>query len=47
MSSIHGQLSMKASGDEVPEKRWKGATVRHYRAADPSRLIEDVPLYTL
>lgn len=37
--------------DPPPVKRsknqWNGATVRHYRAAEPSRLGKDVPLYTV
>jgi hypothetical protein len=28
------------------ENRWSGAAVRHYRAAEPRRLVEEVPLYT-
>jgi hypothetical protein len=28
-------------------KQWSSAAVRHYRAAEPSRLGKDVPLYTL
>ncbi|WP_268996093.1 hypothetical protein [Streptomyces griseomycini] len=34
-------------GGGALENQWSGAAVRHYRAAEPSRLIEDVPLYTL
>jgi hypothetical protein len=29
------------------ENQWSSAAVRHYRAAEPSRLGKDVPLYTL
>ncbi|MFD0343020.1 hypothetical protein ACFVH0_30800 [Streptomyces sp. NPDC127117] len=34
-------------GIEALENQWHGADVRHYRAAGPSRLGKDVPLYTL
>jgi hypothetical protein len=34
-------------GGEALESQWRSATVRHYRAAEPSRLGKDVPLYTL
>jgi hypothetical protein len=34
-------------GDEALEIQWSSAAVRHYRAAEPSRLAEDVPLYTV
>ncbi|MBB4899985.1 hypothetical protein [Streptomyces griseomycini] len=34
-------------GGGALENQWSGAAVRHYRAAEPSRLVEDVPLYTL
>ncbi|MEU8844705.1 hypothetical protein AB0C70_00345 [Streptomyces sp. NPDC048564] len=29
------------------ENQWCSAAVRQYRAADPSRLGKDVPLYTV
>jgi hypothetical protein len=34
-------------GGEALENQWTSAAVRHYRAAEPSRLVKDVPLYTL
>lgn len=34
-------------GGEALENQWSSAAVRHYRAAEPSRLVKDVPLYTL
>jgi hypothetical protein len=34
-------------GGEAPENQWNSAAVRHYRAAEPSRLSKDVPLYTV
>jgi hypothetical protein len=36
-----------ALGGEALENEWNSAAVRHYRAAEPSRLVKDVPLYTL
>ena len=39
-------LRSRTSG-EAPENQWSSAAVRHYRAAEPSRLGKDVPLYTL
>lgn len=32
---------------EALENQWNSAAVRHYRAAGPSRLVKDVPLYTV
>ncbi|MFG2028551.1 hypothetical protein [Streptomyces sp. NPDC048825] len=32
---------------EALENQWNSAAVRRYRAAEPSRLGKDVPLYTL
>jgi hypothetical protein len=29
------------------ENQWSSAAVRHYRADEPSRLVKDVPLYTV
>lgn len=34
-------------GGEALENQWRSAAVRHYRAAEPTRLVKDVPLYTL
>jgi hypothetical protein len=34
-------------GGQALENQWSSAAVRHYRAAKPSRLGKDVPLYTL
>jgi len=34
-------------GCEALEKQWSSAAVRRYRAAEPSRLGKDVPLYTV
>lgn len=34
-------------GAEALENLWHSAVVRHYRAAEASRLGKDVPLYTL
>jgi hypothetical protein len=34
-------------GGKALENQWRSAAVRHYRAAEPSRLVKDVPLYTL
>jgi hypothetical protein len=34
-------------GGEALENQWSSAAVRHYRAAEPRRLVKDVPLYTL
>ncbi len=34
-------------GSEVFENRWSSDPRRRYRAAEPSRLGEDVPLYTV
>ncbi|MGW4142311.1 hypothetical protein ACWELV_37030 [Streptomyces mirabilis] len=33
-------------GGEALENQWSSAALRHYRAAEPSRLVKDVPLYT-
>lgn len=35
------------SHGEALENQWNSAAVRHYRAVEPSRLVKDVPLYTL
>jgi hypothetical protein len=34
-------------GGEALENQWRSAAARHYRAAEPTRLVKDVPLYTL
>lgn len=34
-------------GGEAFENQWSSAAVSHYRAAEPSRLGKDVPLYTV
>lgn len=34
-------------GGEALENHWTSAVVRLYRAAEPSRLVKDMPLYTL
>ncbi|SOE14151.1 hypothetical protein SAMN06272775_5112 [Streptomyces sp. 2323.1] len=34
-------------GGEALENQWISAAVRHYRAAEPSCLGKDAPLYTL
>ncbi|MGP3991265.1 hypothetical protein [Streptomyces sp. 3N207] len=34
-------------GGEAVENQWNSAAVRHYSAAETSRLGKDVPLYTL
>ncbi|UYQ65008.1 hypothetical protein [Streptomyces peucetius] len=40
-------LRRTESGGDALENRWNGAAARHYRAAEPSSLGKDVPLYTL
>ncbi|MFF3662850.1 hypothetical protein [Streptomyces olivochromogenes] len=34
-------------GGQALENQWSSAALRHYRAAEPSRLVKGVPLYTL
>jgi hypothetical protein len=34
-------------GGEALENQWRSAAVCQYRAADPSHLVKDLPLYTL
>lgn len=44
---FHGTVAAIRLGGEALENRWNRAAVRHYRAAAPSRLVKDLPLYTL
>ncbi|MBA2951870.1 hypothetical protein [Streptomyces himalayensis] len=39
--------AIRFPGGEALENQWSSAAVRHYRAAEPSRLVKDMPLYTL
>ncbi|MEV3872835.1 hypothetical protein [Streptomyces sp. NPDC049906] len=51
METIPGRTTLTAGfgepDGEALENQWSSAAVRHYRAAEPSRLGKDVPLYTL
>ncbi|MEU0155770.1 hypothetical protein [Micromonospora fulviviridis] len=42
-----GVLSGQDLAASLLENRWNSAVVPRYRAAEPDRLVEDVPLYTL
>lgn len=51
VTEVGGLMDGRVRRDPVElrrsKKQWHGAAVRHYRAAEPSRLGKDVPLYTL